>query len=212
MCRESPITKFPRFEELLMRGKGLTIAVAVLLAACNGDERATPDAAMTDAETPAAGDVATTGETAAEARTVLLNAQGDTVGTATLREVGETVRISVAVSGLPPGEKGIHIHQVGSCEPPSFESAGGHFAPQSRQHGFDNPAGPHAGDLRNLNVGADGTTRQELTTDLVTLRDGPNSLFDADGSALVIHAGPDDYRTDPSGQSGDRIACGVIRR
>jgi Cu-Zn family superoxide dismutase len=196
-----------------MRGKGLIIAVAFLQAACNSDERGTPDAAMTDTgAATAAGDVAVGVGTAADARTALLNAQGDTVGTAILREVGETVRISITVSGLAQGEKGIHLHQVGSCEPPTFESAGGHFTPQGRQHGFDNPAGPHAGDLRNLNVGADGTGQQELTADLVTLGDGPNSIFDADGTALVIHAGPDDYRTDPSGQSGDRIACGVIRR
>jgi superoxide dismutase, Cu-Zn family len=193
-----------------MRRKGLIITTAVLLAACNGDDRHTPDAPRTDV---GAAPGATAGVGAeAEARATLLNAQGETVGTATLREVGETVRISIRVSGLPQGEKGIHIHQVGSCDPPTFESAGGHFAPQGRQHGFDSPAGPHAGDLRNINVGADGTAQQELTTDLVTLRDGPNSIFDADGTSLVIHAGPDDYRTDPSGQSGDRIACGVISR
>jgi superoxide dismutase, Cu-Zn family len=193
-----------------MRREALIITTAVLLTACNGDDRGTRDAAGTDVA--AAPDVAAGPGAAVEARTTLLNAQGDTVGTAILREVGETVRISLNVSGLPPGEKGIHIHQVGRCDPPAFESAGGHFAPQGGQHGFDNPAGPHAGDLRNINVGADGTAQQELTTDLVTLRDGPNSVFDSDGTSLVIHAGPDDYRTDPSGQSGDRIACGVISR
>jgi superoxide dismutase, Cu-Zn family len=193
-----------------MRRKGIIIATTVLLTACNGDDRGTRDARTTDVA--AAPDAAAGAGAAAEARTTLLNAQGDTVGTATLREMGETVRISISVSGLPPGEKGIHIHEVGRCDPPTFESAGGHFAPQGRQHGFDNPAGPHAGDLQNINVGADGTAQQELTTDLVTLREGPRSIFDADGTSLVIHAGPDDYRTDPSGQSGDRIACGVISR
>jgi len=197
-----------------MRGRPLVIAAAFVFAACNGDQPGTAgDAAMHDTLQMAPGqDVAVGVGTAADARTALLNAQGDTVGTATMRDMGQGVQISLVVQGLPPGEKGFHVHAVGSCEAPGFQSAGPHFAPQGRQHGFDNPAGPHAGDLRNLNVGADGTARQEFTNEMISLHEGPNSVFDADGTSLVIHAGPDDYRTDPSGNSGDRIACGVITR
>jgi Cu-Zn family superoxide dismutase len=139
----------------------------------------------------------------------LRNAQGQPVGTATLTEVGGGVRVVVEARNLPPGEKGIHIHEVGRCEPP-FATAGGHFNPGKRQHGLQNPAGPHAGDLPNITIGADGTGRLETLNDRVTLGSGPNSLFDADGSSIVIHAAPDDHRTDPAGNSGARIACGVI--
>jgi superoxide dismutase, Cu-Zn family len=191
----------------------LAVAAALALVACNGDDRdegAESFTMDTVATAPA------TGMQSADemsARTTLLDAQGDSVGTATFTQVGESVRIAISVQGMQPGEKGIHIHQVGRCDAPTFESAGSHFAPAGAQHGFENPEGPHAGDLRNLNVGADGSANQELTTDLVTLHEGSaNSLFDADGSALVVHAGPDDYRTDPSGDSGDRVACGVISR
>ncbi|HXG15918.1 MAG TPA: superoxide dismutase family protein [Calidithermus sp.] len=141
----------------------------------------------------------------------LRNAQGQPVGTATLTDVGGGVRVIVEARNLPPGDKGVHIHEVGRCEPP-FTTAGGHFNPGKRQHGLQNPAGPHAGDLPNITIGADGTGRLETVTDRVTLGGGATSLFDADGSAIVIHAAPDDHRTDPAGNSGARIACGVIVR
>jgi Cu-Zn family superoxide dismutase len=99
---------------------------------------------------------------------------------------------------------------VGRCEPP-FTTAGGHFNPGGRKHGFSNPDGMHAGDLPNLRVGKDGTAEAELLTAQVTLSPGPTSLLDADGSAIVLHAGPDDYVSDPAGNAGDRIACGVIK-
>ena len=142
----------------------------------------------------------------------LKNASGDVVGTATFTEVGGGVRIVLEARGLPPGEKGVHIHEVGKCDPPAFTSAGGHFNPAKRQHGLQNPQGPHAGDLPNITVAADGTGRLETTTNRVTLFSGETSVFDADGSALVVHAGPDDFKTDPTGNSGARIACGVISR
>jgi superoxide dismutase, Cu-Zn family len=196
-----------------MKARSLLVAATLALVACNGDQPGVAgDPTLTDTVAPGQAPVAVGVGTAADARTALLNAQGDTVGTATLREMGQGVQIALSVRGLPPGEKGFHVHQVGRCDPPAFESAGSHFAPQGREHGFENPAGPHAGDLRNIVVGSDGTAQQEFTAENVTLRDGPNSLFDADGTSLVIHAGPDDYRTDPSGNSGDRIACGVITR
>jgi Cu-Zn family superoxide dismutase len=144
------------------------------------------------------------------ARAELGNAGGQTVATATLTQVGGAVRVVIEARGLPPGVKGVHVHAVGKCDPPEFTSAGSHFNPQGKQHGALNPQGPHAGDLPNLTIGADGKGRLESTTQLLTLASGPTSVFDADGSAIVIHAAPDDFKTDPTGNSGARIACGVI--
>lgn len=146
------------------------------------------------------------------ARAVLRNAAGAEVGTATFVEEGGAVRVEVDVRDLPAGEKGVHVHETGACDPPTFESAGGHFNPQGRQHGTLNPQGPHAGDLPNLEVGQDGRGRLDAGTDRFSLSEGPGNLLDADGSAIVVHAQRDDLRTDPSGNSGDRIACGVIER
>jgi superoxide dismutase, Cu-Zn family len=140
----------------------------------------------------------------------LKNARGQSVGMATLTEVPGGVRILVEVKGVPPGEKGVHIHMVGKCEGPAFTSAGGHFNPDGKQHGTMNPQGPHAGDLPNIVVDAAGNGRFETTTNRVSLGGGTTSLFDVDGSALVVHAAPDDFKTDPTGNSGDRIVCGVI--
>jgi Cu-Zn family superoxide dismutase len=120
------------------------------------------------------------------------------------------VKLAGALIGLPPGEHGFHIHQTGRCEPPAFESAGPHLAPTGNPHGYDADGGPHAGDLRNLVAGPDSIATVELTNELVSIRDGAAPLLDDDGSALVVHAAPDDYVTQPAGDSGDRIACGVI--
>lgn len=157
-----------------------------------------------------AGCVTVVGPADTTARAELRNAAGRTIGTATLTQVGEAVRIVVEVQGLPAGAKGVHIHAVGRCDAPDFTTAAGHFNPHGRQHGALNPQGPHAGDLPNLTVGGDGRGRLETTATLITLLSGPGSLFDADGSALVVHAAPDDFRTDPTGNSGARVACGVI--
>jgi superoxide dismutase, Cu-Zn family len=146
------------------------------------------------------------------ARADLRNADGQPIGTATFTQIGNAVRVVLEAQGLPPGAKAVHIHAVGKCDPRDFTAAGGHFNPAGRQHGALNPEGPHAGDLPNLTVGADGEGRLESTTQLVTLLAGPQSVFDADGSALIVHAAPDDFRTDPTGNAGARIACGVITR
>jgi Cu-Zn family superoxide dismutase len=120
--------------------------------------------------------------------------------------------LSASLTGVPPGVHAFHIHAAGSCEPP-FKSAKGHFNPFAKGHGFLNPKGKHAGDLPNVHASHSGQLDFEALADQVTLEEGPeNSLFDADGSAIVIHQGPDDYVTDPAGAAGPRIACGVIRR
>lgn len=150
-------------------------------------------------------------QTAYSAHADIVNAQGQKIGTATILPSGSGVRINLEVSQLPPGTHGIHIHTVGKCEGPDFTSAGGHFNPTSKKHGKDNPEGPHAGDLLNIEVAADGTGKTSLSDPNVTLAGGPNSLFNEAGTALVIHAKGDDYKTDPAGNSGARMACGVIR-
>jgi len=138
-------------------------------------------------------------------------AVGETIGNATLTQNADgSVLVQVKVRGLPQGVHGIHIHSVGACAP-DFAAAGAHYNPMSKQHGFDNPAGPHAGDLPNLNIGADGTGSLDFTTTMVTLTPGAATVFDADGSAFIIHAYTDDQKTDPAGNSGLRIACAVLQ-
>ena len=121
-----------------------------------------------------------------------------------------SVEVRVQAAGLPAGHYGVHLHAVGRCERPAFASAGPHWNPTARQHGSLNPAGHHLGDLPNLDVDAMGGGRLEFTISGASLT-GADGILDADGAALVIHAAPDDYRTDPSGNSGARIACGVLR-
>jgi superoxide dismutase, Cu-Zn family len=159
-----------------------------------------------------AGCASTSISTPASATADLKDASGRSVGRAVLTPTASGVQIVVDVQGLPPGPKAVHVHETGNCTPPAFTSAGGHFNPDKRQHGTENPQGSHAGDLPNLVVGADGAGRLVVTTDRLSLAgDGrPTSLLDADGSALVVHAGPDDLKTDPTGNSGGRIACGVV--
>ena len=150
---------------------------------------------------------------AAEAE--LVNNEGNQVGTAQFVEGPDGVEISAEVQGLEPGEKGIHIHETGDLSSSDFESAGDHFNPTDAEHGFDNPNGPHAGDLENITVNEDGTATYQTTNDRITLSEGANSILDEDGSAMVVHEMTDDYSTndDPEtgpGMSGDRAVAGVV--
>jgi Cu-Zn family superoxide dismutase len=149
---------------------------------------------------------------AAGAHADIVNTTGDKIGTATFVPSAGGVRVDVSVSQLSPGTHGIHIHTVGKCEGPEFKTAGGHFNPAEKKHGRDNPSGPHNGDLPNIEVGADGKATTSLLDTNVTLGEGPNSLFAPGGTSIVIHATQDDYKTDPAGNSGARIACGVIQK
>jgi superoxide dismutase, Cu-Zn family len=140
----------------------------------------------------------------------LKDKDGKVVGRASFREESDGVLVRLEVKGLTPGLHAVHVHAVGKCEGPAFTSAGGHFNPMQRKHGLKNPEGAHAGDLPNMLVAKDGSGRFEALTDAITLKAGSASVFDADGSALVIHAGVDDDMTDPTGNAGDRAACGLI--
>jgi len=148
------------------------------------------------------------GDESAEA--VLLNGKGERIGHATFSQNVQGVRIKVVLSKLEPGVHAMHIHTVGDCHGADFKSAGAHFNPYGKRHGQQNKDGPHAGDLPNFEARADGTAEVDVTTVLLTLRPGKNSLFPSGKTCLVIHEDPDDEVTDPTGNAGKRVACGVI--
>lgn len=167
------------------------IALLLLVTACGGLRRRSPDAAAPPSS----------------ARASVHDLAGRSVGEAVFEQTPAGVLVRVTLSGLAPGTHAMHFHMAGRCEPP-FETAGAHLDTRSKAHGFKSPNGPHAGDLPNVNVPSDGTLRDETLARDLTL----SALFDADGSALVLHSFADDYQTQPAGSSGDRIACGVVSR
>ena len=141
-----------------------------------------------------------------QATAAMMNANGESVGSVTLRATGQGTLLHAKLENLPAGAHAFHVHTVGVCEPP-FTSSGGHFNPGGKKHGFDSAEGMHAGDMPNIHVPASGELEIEILNALLML---DATLFDADGAAIVIHEGPDDYVTDPAGAAGPRIACGVI--
>ncbi|PAX08787.1 superoxide dismutase family protein [Sphingomonas lenta] len=170
----------------------LTLAIAALaLAGCQN-------------RGPALGEPVAGGQMATAA---MRTSTGADAGRATAREVAGGVRFTIDARGLPPGQHGAHVHTTGRCDPPGFESAGPHWNPTNTKHGSNNPQGPHLGDLPNLTVGADGRGTIAMTMPGATMA----SLLDADGAAMMVHAAADDLVTDPSGNSGGRIACGVFQ-
>ena len=142
----------------------------------------------------------------------LKDAKGNVVGMVMISPAkGGGVSVDIDVKGLPAGEHAIHFHAVPKCQAP-FTSAGSHFNPANKKHGLQNPDGPHAGDMPNFTVAANGTARTTLTNKNVTMSDGVNSLYANGGTAIVIHAAADDMKTDPAGNAGEPIVCGTITK
>lgn len=199
----------------MIRHATLLAGIAFATAACGGTtspganvvEPTTMNEAM-PIENEAMGNAMMGNETTAaqSATAALAMADGTPAGSATATQTADGLTVTVSVTGIPAGPHGVHVHMTGKCEAPKFESAGGHWNPGSTKHGLENPQGSHAGDMPNLTAAADGTGNLSFTLKSGTMA----QLLDADGSAFVVHAGPDDQKTDPSGNSGDRIACGVF--
>lgn len=187
----------------------LATASALSLAACSRDEEApvANDAALNEAEL--AGAPAADGESAGQSFN-LAGGDGKPLGTVSLNPGANGVSVTINASGMPAGTHGLHLHEKGQCDGPTFQSAGAHWNPAAKKHGRDNPQGAHLGDLPNLEVSADGSATTSFDVAGAMMASGSTMLADADGTSLVVHAKADDYKTDPSGDSGDRIACTVL--
>lgn len=142
----------------------------------------------------------------------MMNGQGQSVGSITISQGSSGLNLKLDLKNLSPGVHALHVHQNAKCEGPAFTTAGPHFNPDGKQHGTLNPMGSHAGDLPNITIGANGTLKKTITVKSVTMGDDSHSIFTNGGTAFVIHAKPDDEKTDPSGNAGDRVACGTITK
>ncbi|MCW2350816.1 Cu-Zn family superoxide dismutase [Sphingobium sp. B1D7B] len=185
-------------------------AIATLgLAACSSPDHTQNNAVPADnvADNAMMGNATGNMASGESATATLQTAQGAPAGTATIRAMDGGLQIMLALQGLPSGSKGVHVHMTGKCDAPDFTTAGGHWNPASTKHGLENPQGQHAGDMPNIDIGEDGRGTLEYTLKGATMA----GLMDTDGSAIVVHEGTDDQRTDPSGDSGGRIACGVFQ-
>ena len=190
---------------MLIRTSCVALTLAMVLGACSE----VPEDTKTDIAD------ATSAETMPEETTIamatLQRADGSEAGTVEITDTGTAVMLNAALSNIEPGAHGFHLHTVGSCDAPDFTSAEGHLNPLNKSHGFESDNGPHVGDMRNVDIAADGTgtVTETIEGDAAQVAQW---LFDADGTAVIVHAQPDDYQTDPSGDAGARVACGVLTR
>jgi Cu-Zn family superoxide dismutase len=182
----------------------LPLVSVIALAACTTDGGGGSGAASASSAAPASGPMPT-------AKATLLGGDGSPKGTATVVESGEGLTVTISALGLPPGTHAAHVHTTGVCTAPDFTSAGAHWNPAGKQHGKDNPAGMHMGDMPNMVFNASGTGELQFTIPGARLTEGVAPLLDADGAAIVIHAAADDMKTDPTGNAGSRLACGVLK-
>ncbi len=190
-----------------MKGLALFAACALLVGACGTGPESGRVAGSPDVEP------FLDAPSAVRAQAALTDANGSPIGLATFTEGRQSVEVNLRMSNLPPGPHGVHVHSVGKCDPPDFMTAGPHFNPHAKIHGILSPQGPHAGDLPNIEIGSDGHGTLVAFDPLVNLAPGsPYSLLSSGGLSIVVHKDPDDGHTDPAGNSGPRIACGVIKK
>lgn len=196
-----------------MRSIGLILTSTTLLALGGALSSCASDGSLFGGDDMTMSDDAEFGAVESRAYSTIQRPDGTTVGRAVLSWDGEQIQTVAQLNDMPPGTYAVHIHETGRCDPPGYQSAGGHWNPTNEGHGFEDPEdGWHKGDLRNVTVAADGTGSSTTMTSGAAWTGSPGALFDADGSAVVVHQNADDYRTDPAGDAGSRVACGVVQQ